>query len=77
MRAGAVHEVKLAQVEDERPAVGIVLAQGTLELWDRGDVELAEERREGDRSGVASFMGQAQHTARVGAGYDGLDDGAS
>ena len=77
MRAGAVHEVKLGQVEDERPAVVIVVAQGALELWDRGDVELAEERREGDRSGVATFMGQAQHAARVGVGYDGLDDGAS
>jgi len=42
MRAGAVHEVKLSQVENDRPALGIGRAQPTLKLWDRGDVELAK-----------------------------------
>ena len=77
MRAGAVHEVHFAQGEDDRPAVGIGLAQGTLKLWERGEVELARECHLRDRSGVASPIGHAQHAASVGAGGDGLGHGSS
>jgi hypothetical protein len=78
MRAGAVHEVNLAQVEDDRPAVGVGLAQGTLELWDCGEVELAGGRHDRDRSGASLIvMGQAEHAAPVGPGCGGLGHGAS